>query len=381
MIAYLDCSSGISGDKLLGALIDLGLEAEVVSAACADVGLDARVRAERVTRGGIAAHAVTVTSTDTAWREWAVIRERLEGAPLAPAVRDGALRAFELLAQAEARAHAVPVERVHFHEVGAADTVADLLGVAIGLDRLGAERLVCSAVAVGSGTVETRHGVLPVPAPATSELLVGVPVVEGPAPVELTTPTGAALVRAHATSYGAIPPMTPARVGRGAGSRDLSGVPNIATLTLGEPLEPQGLAVGHVVVLSTAVDHISPEHAAYACERLMGASALDVWQTPLTMKKGRVGLELTVVCRPEDETALASALAHETGSLGIRIQRLERYEVSREADTAETRFGTVRVKRTVFGIRPEHEDIARIARQSGLAYADVRESVLADIGR
>lgn len=383
MIAYLDCSSGISGDKLLGALIDLGLEAEDVSAGCAAVGLDARVRAQRVTRGGIAAHAVSVESADTEWHAWAAIRQQLEGAKsLPPAVREGTLRAFELLAQAEARAHAVPVERVHFHEIGAADTVADLLGVALGLDRLGVEQLVCSTVAVGSGTVETRHGTLPVPAPATSELLAGVPIREGFPGAELTTPTGAALLRAHASTFGGMPPMTPVRTGRGAGSRELDGLPNIATLTIGEPLDPPaGLAYGRITLLTTAVDHITSEHAAHACERLLEAGALDVWQTPLVMKKGRAGLEVTVACEPAHEPALAAALARETGTLGIRIQRLERYEAERASEVADTRFGPVRVKRGPWGVRPEHDEVARIASETGEAYRTVLAAIVADLGQ
>lgn len=375
MIGYLDCSSGISGDKFLGALIALGLEPAAVTAACRAAGLDARVDARSASSGAVAGTAVTVHSDDSSWRRWADIEPRLATAPLPGPVRDGALRAFTLLAGAEARVHGCEPQEVHFHEVGAADTVADLLGVAMGLHQLGIERLACSPVALGSGTVETRHGTLPIPAPATSELLRGVPCHGGPVESELTTPTGAALLRAHVTYFGPMVPMVPSAIGRGVGSRDLGAdLPNVATLTLGQtgPL-PDHASWRPLSVLSTSLDHISPEQIAFACEQLLESGALDVWQTPLTMKKGRAGIEVSVVCYPDDESRLSEALARETGSLGIRVNRLERYELVRSTRLRLTPLGEVRFKVGPYGERPEHEDVARIAREKGLSYAQVLE--------
>ncbi len=372
MIAYLDCSSGISGDKFLGALIDLGLDPARVEDACATVGLDARVVAERTTRSGIAGVSVEILSSDTTWRTWETIRARLEAAALPDPVRANALRAFRLLAEAEARVHGVTPTEVHFHEIGAADTVADLLGVAVGLAALDVERLICSPVALGAGTIEISHGTLPVPAPATSELLQGIPVYGGPVEFELTTPTGAALVAAHASSFGPLPPMSPVGVGRGAGGRELAGLPNIATLTLGDPLALGADAtIGNVITLTTSIDHITPEHAAFACDRLIEAGALDVWQRPIGMKKGRVGIEVDVLCAPADEQRLAALLAAETGTLGIRVARLERWEAVRDVEVRDTVWGAVRFKVGAGRARAEHDDIAAIAAREGLAYREV----------
>lgn len=372
MIAYLDCSSGISGDKFLGALIDLGLDPSRIQAACTAVGLDASVVAERVTRSGIAGVSVEILSSDTTWRTYETIRARLEAAALPDPVRASALRAFRLLAQAEARVHGVSPSEVHFHEIGAADTVADLLGVAVGLAALDIERLICSPVALGAGTIEISHGTLPVPAPATSELLQGIPAYGGPVEFELTTPTGAALVAAHASSFGPMPPMTPVRVGRGAGSREIAGLPNVAALTVGDPLALGADAtVGSVVTLTTNIDHITPEHAAFACDRLIEAGALDVWQRPVGMKKGRVGIEIEVLCAPADEQRFAALLAAETGTLGIRVARLERWEAARDVEVRDTVWGAVRFKVGPHGIRAEHDDIAAIATREGLAYREV----------
>ncbi len=376
MIAYLDCSSGISGDKFLGALIEVGLPVREIEVACAAVGLEVHIVTTRVDRGGISGTAVTVTSEDHTWRDWADIEPRIIDSSLAPRTRDGALRAFRLLADAEALVHGIDIADVHFHEIGAADTVADLVGVAVGLEALGIEALVCSPLAVGGGTVQTSHGTLPVPAPATAQLLRGVPSYAGCDTVELTTPTGAALVRAHAASFGPLPAMTPVATGRGAGARTIPDLPNIATLIVGEPIaEPAGLSRATVCILETSIDHISPEHAAHACERLLEAGALDVWQTPIVMKKGRAGLELTVVCSAEDEGRLAETLVFETGTLGVRVRRTERYEADRSHALRETPHGPVRFKRGAGDERPEHDDVARIARDTGLAYGEVMDDI------
>ncbi len=386
MIAYLDCSTGISGDKFLGALVGAGFSAEALREVLEPLGLHDAFEVREVRSAGIAATGISVSQAEDArWRHWREIRAMLEEAPgLAYAVRVSAIRAFTLLAEAEARVHGVPVEQVHFHEVGAADTIVDIVGVAAGIDALGIERIVASPVAVGSGTIECSHGTLPVPAPATAALLEGVAICDGGIVGELTTPTGAALVRAFVTEYGPLPAMTLHAIGVGAGTRDL-GVPNIARLLLGEPAEPAMREAGTeaVVVLATNVDHLSAEHIAYAAERLLEAGALDVWQTPIVMKKGRAAVTLSALTMPDDAAELAARIIAETGTLGVRLDPTTRFVAEREIIEVETSLGRVRAKtwrlgdRT--GARAEFEDVARIARAEGRAAADVAAELAHDI--
>jgi pyridinium-3,5-bisthiocarboxylic acid mononucleotide nickel chelatase len=309
VIGFLDCATGISGDKFLAACIDAGASLDAVNAAVAAVAPEAVVRTERVLRSGIAALSVTVDSTaeEPRSRTWSSIRETIEAAGLAHAVRDRSLAAFTLLAEAEARVHGTDPAHVHFHEVGAVDSIADVVGVAAALADLGLARLVCGPVAVGSGTVTTAHGVLPVPAPATALLLEGVPVYAGPAPGEATTPTGAALVRAHATGFGPLPAMVLAATGHGAGTRETPPVANVARLLLGRETaadtsaDPDAAGTASpapgdsplteeaVVEIATTVDHLSAEQLAFCVEELLASGALDVWHTPALMKKGRAG--------------------------------------------------------------------------------------------
>ncbi|HSK47079.1 MAG TPA: nickel pincer cofactor biosynthesis protein LarC, partial [Coriobacteriia bacterium] len=298
MIAYLDCSTGVSGDKFLGALLDAGANgqftAEHLQRIVEQFAPEARVVVERVTSRGIAAIGVSVVADADLphSRTWPSIREQLEAANLPEPVRVRALEAFGELARAEALAHGTDVESVHFHEVGALDSIMDVVGVCAGLHALGIQQLVASPISVGGGTVETSHGVLPVPAPATAQILVGLPTIPGPtredgsAPGELTTPTGAALVRACADGYGAWPAMLPQIIGYGAGTRDI-GSPNVCRITIGQPLGRVQLATEPVTLLESNIDHISPEAAAFAIEQLLAEGALDAWTSPVVMKKGR----------------------------------------------------------------------------------------------
>jgi pyridinium-3,5-bisthiocarboxylic acid mononucleotide nickel chelatase len=373
VIAYLDCTTGISGDKFLASLVDAGAPQEAVREALGAIDPSIAIEFQPVMRAGIRGLALSVTArAEPPARTWTEIRELLESAPLAEPVRQRALAAFSLLAEAEAAVHGVEPDDVHFHEVGAIDSIADVVGVAAALHALGIDELVCGPVAVGSGTVETAHGLLPVPAPATALLLEGVPVEAGTSPGEATTPTGAALVRACADRFGSLPPMTLSAVGHGAGTRDTPGVANIARVLLGTPPETgsTGLAREAVAELATTVDHLSAEHLAFCCEELLAAGALDVWQVPALMKKGRVGIVVTVVCGPSDAERLAAQLAELTGSLGVRVDHMDRYVVPREIRTCDTSFGPVRVKIAGSGpwrrARAEYEDVAAIARREGL---------------
>jgi pyridinium-3,5-bisthiocarboxylic acid mononucleotide nickel chelatase len=371
VIAYLDCTTGISGDKFLAALIGAGAPVAAVREAIAAIDASVRIDVEPVMRSGVSALSVSVEAGgEPPTRTWTVIRELIEGADLAEPVRRTALAAFTLLADAEAEVHDVSADDVHFHEVGAIDSIADVVGVAAALHALGIDTLVCGPVSVGSGTVQTAHGTLPVPAPATALLVRGVPVEAGPLPGEATTPTGAALVRACATSFGPLPEMTLVAVGHGAGTRDPAGVPNVARVLLGEATAAdaaEGLIEEPVTELETTVDHLSAEHLAFCIEEILAAGALDTWQAPALMKKGRAGATLTVLCAPAEETRLAALLAELTGTLGVRVRRISRYVVSRESRTVETTFGPVRVKVAGAGswrrVRPEYEDLAAIARR------------------
>ena len=392
MIAHLDCSSGVSGDKFLGALLDAGAETGAFTTThlaelAGQLAPGAELCIEPVNSRGIAAVGVRVsTASVPAARRWSDIRTLLSSSAMPDAVRDRALAVFETLALAEARVHGTTADDVHFHEVGALDSIVDVVGVCAGLHALRVRRLVATPVAVGSGTVETSHGALPVPAPATALLLLGVPVAPGPrrpdgSPVgELTTPTGAALVRTLADDFGACPAMTPARIGYGAGTRDI-GSPNVCRVIIGEPATttPE-LERGRIVLLETNLDHLSPEAAAVACEELLAEGALDVWQAPVTMKKGRAAFVLSVICTPEAADSTAERIVALTGTLGVRRIDLPRYVAERTEKTIDTRHGRVRVKIGPDGaeprVRPSHDDIARIARERGLLYREVADELL-----
>lgn len=373
VIAYLDCTTGISGDKLLAAVVDAGAPPAAIREAVSAVDPSIAIEFAEVSRSGIRALLTRVIADhDPVSRTWADVRGLIENASLTNEVRETALKTFALLADVEAEVHGVSPDDVHFHEVGAIDSIADIVGAAAGLHALGLSDLVCGPVSVGSNTVHTAHGVLPVPAPATAHLLRGIPIETGPLPGEATTPTGAALIRACARSFGPLPPMTIERIGHGAGTRDPEGVPNIARLLLGTA-RAQPAAGAHmeaVAEVETTIDHLSAEHLAFACEELLAAGALDVWQSPALMKKGRAGTVITVICRDEDAVRLASLAAELTGTLGVRIRRVTRMAVSRGSHTVKTSLGQARVKTAGEGAwqrpRIEYEDIAVIARREGL---------------
>lgn len=373
MIAYLDCSTGVSGDKFLGALIDAGFDVDMLRRAVAVLGL-ASVRIEALAGCSHGARGVglAVTEPGAPRRNWPELRRMLGRGGLPGTVLSQTVAALEAIAVAESRAHGVDVEDVHFHEIGAADTLVDALGVALALHELGITEVVCSPVAVGSGTVETEHGPLAVPAPATAILLQDAPIVAGPVGGELTTPTGAALLRTHASAFGVLPPMILRRTGAGCGTRDL-GVPNICRLLVGEAMvEDPGLE--DVVLLESNIDHLTAEELATACERLRAAGALDVWQTPVVMKKGRAATVLAALSKTEAAPSLAERLIAETGTLGVRMMPASRRVVERDVAEIETSLGRARFKiaRLPQGrvLRIEADDAARIAAEAGLAVDD-----------
>jgi len=388
VIGHLDCSTGVAGDKFLGALLDAGstsgaFTAEHLADVAARIAPEARVSVSRVSSCGISALGVRVeTAEEPPHRHWRDIRLLLEGVDLPDPVRETALRAFGELALAEAAAHGCAVDDVHFHEVGATDSLVDMVGVCAGLHALGIESLTASPVATGWGTVRTSHGVLPVPAPATAALLVGVPVVPGPAqpdgsePGELTTPTGAALLRACATNFGVCPPLTPQLLGYGAGTRDI-GTPNVCRILIGTPAagSSAGLASEAVTVLEANIDHISPEAAAIAAEQLLAEGALDVWIAPIVMKKGRAAFALSVLVPAAAAENTAGRIVALTGTLGVRRTDSERFVAERESRELQTPYGSVRFKVGAGRVRAEADDVARIARDTGRAFAVVAEEL------
>jgi uncharacterized protein (TIGR00299 family) protein len=391
VIAYLDCSTGVSGDKFLGSLLDIGtadgrFTEEDLQRLLSQLAPEAQVRVGRVRSRGLAAVGIVVEAvSDSPSRTWSSIRGLLESADLSGQVRTTSVAVFERLAEAEAHVHASTPDEVHFHEVGAIDSLLDVVGVCAGLEALGVDRLVASPVATGWGTVDTSHGTLGVPAPATARLLLGTPTVSGPscpkgsAPGELTTPTGAALLAGLCAEFGPCPPMVPEAVGCGAGTRDI-GSPNVCRLTLGraDPKRPV-LDRAPVTLLETNLDHVAPEQAAFAAEQVLAEGALDVWLTPIVMKKGRAAVLLSVLTRPDVSERTAERIVALTGTLGLRRTDIERFEAERESREVETPWGAARVKvgapGTAHRVRPEHDDIARISRQHSLPYGAVRDEI------
>lgn len=382
MIAYLDCSTGISGDKFLGALVDAGFDLDVLREALAAMGLDAiSVEAPKCGSAGIGGTGVRVTEAGAPRRDFRALRDLIASAPIADEPRQAALGALRDLARAESQVHGVEIDDVHFHEIGAADTLVDLLGIAMGMHTLGVTGLTASPLALGGGTVMTEHGELPVPAPATAVLLEGMPVLPGPVGGELTTPTGAAAMRTFASNFGPVPPMVVRRVGTGCGTRDI-GLPNVARLLLGESAAD---VAGHdqVTLLESNIDHLTPEELAVAAERLRNAGALDVWQTPVVMKKGRAAIVVSVLAETSHASALADRLMAETGTLGVRMLPCDRRLAERDVTEVPTSLGPARFKIATLptGIRTlsiESDDAARIAADNGMAVDVVARTLEAE---
>ncbi|MSV27926.1 MAG: nickel pincer cofactor biosynthesis protein LarC [Bryobacterales bacterium] len=364
-LCYLDAFSGVSGDMLVGALAGAGADQSAIIAAIASLGVEARVSFEQVKRQGIGATKFHVHAEETPrHRHLPAILKIIERGEMPERVKQNASAVFQRLGEAEASVHQMPIEKVHFHEVGAIDSIADIVGACVGFELLGAGEIVCSPLNLGSGTVNTEHGLLPVPAPATTALVAGVPVyARGPA-VELTTPTGAAVVTTLARSFGVMPPMTIKSTGYGAGTKDFPGQANVLRVILGEASGAQEATT--VSVMEANIDDSSPQVLAYAVERLFEAGALDVTLQPLEMKKGRPGTLLRVIAKPEDRETLAQIVFAETSSLGLRFHSAERRVQARAWIDVETAHGKVRMKVSGLGYAPEYEDCRLLAQAAGL---------------
>ena len=383
-IAYLDCVGGLAGDMLLAALLDAGADRERLDSVPPMLGLDdVAIVVERVERHGIGALHVRVDAPhEHGHRGYREIRDVLERAELPDRPRERSLAAFARLAEVEGAIHGVPVDDVHFHELGAVDTLVDVCGAFVLLDDLGVAGVACSPLPFARGVIKAAHGVLPLPAPATLGLLDGVPLQGVELEAELVTPTGAAIATTVVEEWGPLPPLTLERVGYGAGTADFPERPNVVRVLLGQRARSAPTGLAPVVLLETNLDDLSPELVPDAIERCFAAGALDVWTVPAQMKKARPGIVLSALTRPGAEADVARALLEETTALGVRVHRLERYELQREERVVEVEGGRVRVKiglldGRVVNVAPEHDDCAELARSTGRAVKSIWAEALA----
>lgn len=381
--AYFDCFSGASGDMILAALLEAGLEMEHLESELAKLGLPHyALRRQRVARGGIRGTRLIVDIDECRHHchrnleqiENIIFRSELDGT-----IKDKSVQVFRRLAEAEAAVHAEAIDHVHFHEVGALDAIVDIVGAIAGLAALGIERVHCSPIHVGTGTVKCAHGVLPVPAPATAELLRGVPFYATAVVGELLTPTGAAILTTMASDFGPMPPLVVERVGYGAGTRELP-IPNLLRLFVGVSEEPCALpAAEQVAVLETNIDDMSPQIYEYVMNKMLDLGALEIFLSPAQMKKNRPGTLITVICRPALVKTCAEFLVRETTSIGLRWRYEYKFEARKEMGEVQTSYGSIRFKVARIGDRnvnvmPEYEDCKRIALELGVPLKDVMES-------
>jgi pyridinium-3,5-bisthiocarboxylic acid mononucleotide nickel chelatase len=384
-IAYLDCFSGISGDMTLGALVDLGVELSDLQSAIDSLGIDGlKLRAEVVKKNGFRATQVSVVYVEEKKaRHLPDILKLVERSSLKPRPRAIAEAIFSRLASAEAHVHGCEVENVHFHEVGAADSIADIVGVAVGFDILGVEKIYASPVTTGTGTVRIAHGVCSVPAPATEQLLIGVPLAESDIEAELTTPTGAAILAETVCQFGPMPPIVIERVGIGAGQKDLEQRPNVLRIVLGQETEEAEIDLadeeGPTWQIETNLDDTTGEMIGYCVERLRSIAVLDVFTTSVQMKKNRPGVVLTVLCEEADLDLVEQIIFTETTALGIRRWPVDRTVLPRAAYTVQSTLGPVLGKVAQLGdgqirFSPEYEDCCKLAETKGVALETVYQA-------
>jgi hypothetical protein len=425
-IGYLECFSGISGDMLLGAMVDAGVSFDCLERTAVALGVGARLEMRKVSRGGLAATKVDVITpeqtanedahvheahsdhthepqsgvsgvshahpaheheahthaahTHAPHRSLSAIVEIIRAAPLTESVKQRSIRAFHLLGEAEAAIHSVPVEEVHFHEVGAVDTIVDIVCSAAGAEALGVDRWLASPLNVGSGTVVCQHGTLPVPAPATLALLGAAPVYAAGEPMERVTPTGAVLLRMLDVRYEKLPAVRILKTGYGAGGRETAGQPNLLRLLIGE--ESSDAATESIAIIETVIDDCNPQLLAYVSEKLLEAGAWDVYRVSVQMKKGRSGMQMTVLCRPDLVPALQELLFRETTTIGLRWRLENKVALAREFAEVETSWGNVRIKvarlpnGTIANAAPEYEDCRLLATQHSVPLKQVMEEAM-----
>ncbi len=383
-LAYFDCFSGISGDMTLGALIGAGCDVSHLRKELRSLQVSGwELTAEKVWKNGMAATYARVKTEDhEKHRSLSEILEILNKSQLAPQVRDRAGAIFEKLGEAEARVHDVPLEKIHFHEVGAVDAIVDIVGACIAFNALGVDKFACSPLNVGGGTARMAHGVLPVPAPATANLLQGKPTYSNGVQRELVTPTGAAMVATLCDSFGPQPPMTVSAIGYGAGTADLEGQPNVLRVMIGESAEK--VVPGYheeISVIEANLDDMNPQIYGYFLEKALAAGALDVYTAPVQMKKNRPGTLLTVLCKPPDTDALTSMIFAETTTFGVRTTRAQRRILPREHVSVSTTFGEVRIKLSrvngrILQVSPEFDDCRKLAVEKNVPLQQVINEAL-----
>ncbi len=390
MIAYADLCSGISGDMFLGALIDLGVPKEWIEQQLSQLFPGFEIDVKTVYPHHIRAISVTVrpTQEEPGHRHYPDIRAMIEGSALSDTVKQGSLEAFRKIAAAESRIHGQDIEAVHFHEVGAIDSLVDIIGTFLGLEYLGIDTVYASLPALGSGTVKCAHGVLPVPVPATLAILKDTPVTASDARTEIVTPTGAALIKTVCKQFGSMPRMTIKKTGFGAGKRETgSALPNVLRLVMGISDETQAAGYIHkeqVYAVKANIDDMNPEVAGFLMEELLEQQALDVGFVPVQMKKNRPGLQMEVICRPRDLDRIVETMLTQTTTIGVRYTQMERACLEREIIDADTRYGLMQVKKiinpdgTVRHV-PEYEAVRAAAKKNAVPVKDVYAHVLSDM--
>jgi len=378
-LAYFDCFSGISGDMTLGALVDAGVGIEVLRAELEKLNLPGyEITALKVMRSGISATKVHVCldEKEQPSRRLADIRKLIEASSLSSSIKHKSINIFVRLAEVEARVHGTTPDKVHFHEVGAVDAIVDIVGSVIGLEMLDITAIVASPVNVGSGTIKTAHGTLPVPAPATAELLKGIPSYGSSIPFELTTPTGAVILSTLASSFGPMPQMKLSRIAHGAGGKEIPGQPNVLRLMIGEPTADY--EEDSSIVIETNIDDVNPQVYDYLIEKLMKQGAQDVYLTPVIMKKGRPAILLSVLTEKRMTEVLLDTIFRETTSIGVRILEVGRKKLTREIKEVDTLYGRIRFKISKRGdeiltATPEYEDCRRHAEEKRIPLKQVLE--------
>ena len=388
-IAYFDCFSGISGDMTLGALVDAGCSLDRLRSELGKLGVPGwTISAEKVWKNGLAATVVRVaTEEQSKHRSLSAILQLVDKSRLAEPVKSKTAAIFRSLGEAEAAVHDVPLEKIHFHEVGALDAIVDIVGASIGFAALGIEKFACSALNVGGGTARMAHGVLPVPAPATAKLLEGKPTYSNGVQRELVTPTGAAIVATLCESFGPQPPMTVSAIGYGAGTADLEGQPNVLRIMVGEAAEKVMAGFDEEIsVIEANLDDMNPQIYGYFLENALAAGALDVYTTPVQMKKSRPGTLLTLLCKPPDADPLMALLFRETTTLGARTYRAQRRTLPRETVNVHTQYGDVHIKLSringsIRHVAPEYEDCRKLAAEKNVPLQQVISAALRSFER
>lgn len=378
-IAYFDCFSGISGDMVLGALLDAGLDLKSLEEELKKLPLDNyKIKARRIQKGSIGATKVHVQAEEKGIvRTWANVSGMIKNSKLSKAHKEKCLQIFQKIAAAEAKIHCRNIDQVHFHEVGATDSIIDIVGAVVCLSLLEIDEIYSSPLATGTGTKKIEHGIIPIPAPATLEILTGVPIYSRGIAAELVTPTGAAIIKTLAKKFGDLPPLKPLSIGYGAGTQELE-IPNVLRVVIGYALPVEEFDEKSLV--ETNVDDSNPEFSSYVMEKLLNVGAQDAWLTPIYMKKGRPGLKISALVPKEQEEEIIKILFEETSTLGVRITNQHRRILVRKEVKVKTKFGEARAKIGLWEgkpvtISPEYEDCATLARKTGVPLKLIFEAV------